>query len=246
VIHPSAVIDPRADVADGVSIGPFSVVHGNVVVGAGAEIGSHSVIGLPTPLASGRPLEIGPDAVIRSHAVIYEGSTFGPGLETGHHVTLREGLTVGRNLRVGTGADLLGNSMIGDFVRLHSGVFICQSTTIGNFVWIYVRTVFTDDPHPPNDDCLQGPTIEDFAVVSAQCCVSPGVLIGRGAVVGAASVVTRDVAPGKLAVGTPARVVGDASDVVLRDGSGQAAYPWTRHFRRGYPEEITTAWNVDA
>ena len=245
MIHRSAVVDPDADIAAGVTIGSFSVVHGNVAVGAGATIGSHCVVGLPTALAEGRPLKIGPDAVIRSHAVLYEGSTFGARLETGHHVTLREGLTVGRNLRVGTGADLLGNSVIGDYVRLHSGVFICQSSTIGNFVWIYVRTVFTDDPHPPNDDCLQGPTIEDFAVVSAQCCVSPGVVIGRGAVVGAASVVTRDVAPGKLAVGTPARVVGDASDVVLRDGSGQAAYPWTRHFRRGYPEEITNAWSPD-
>ena len=238
VVHPSAVL--HGDVV----IGPFSVVHENVSIDAASVVGSHCVIGLPTPLAEGRRLEIGRGAVIRSHAVIYEGSTFGERLETGHHVTLREGLDVGRNLRVGSGADLLGSSRIGDFVRMHSGVFVCQGATIGNFVWLYVNTILTDDPHPPNDDCLVGPTIEDYAVVAANCCVGPGVTIGQGAVVGASSMVTRDVAPGKLVLGVPAREVGEAAEVMLRDGTGRAAYPWTRHFRRGYPDGVTSLWDV--
>lgn len=243
MVNRTAHVSTDAEVGADVEVGAFTVVHGNVVIGPGSVIGSHCSIGVPTALAKGKRLEIGEGANIRSHAVIYEGSTFGERLETGHHVTLREGLDVGKNLRVGTGADLLGSSRVGDFVRMHSGVFVCQGATIGNFVWLYVNTILTDDPHPPNDDCLVGPTIEDYAVVAANCCIGPGVTIGQGAVVGASSMVTRDVAPGKLALGVPAREIGEAADVMLRDGTGRAAYPWTRHFRRGYPDGVTSLWD---
>lgn len=245
MIHPSAHVDPAAELGEGVTIGAFTLVHGNVRIGSGTSVGSHCLIGLPTPLADGRALDIGPGATIRSHAVIYEGSTFGERLETGHGVTLREGLTVGRNLRVGTRSDLLGRSTIGDFVRIHSGVFMSQTSTVGNFVWIYPHTVFTDDPHPPNDDCLVGPTVEDYAVIAAQCCIAPAVRIGKASLVGAASMVTKDVAPGTIVMGVPARVVGQTSMVKLRDGTGGDAYPWTRNFRRGYPDEVVRAWDLD-
>ena len=244
-VHPTAIVHTGAVLGEGVSIGPFSIVHDDVRIGPGTTIGSHCEIGTPSPLAEGRPLVIGSDSVVRSHVVIYAGSTFGDRLETGHHVTMREGLTAGQNLRVGTLSDLQGDATIGDYVRLHSNVHVGKLSKIGDFVWIFPYTVLTNDPHPPSEGHHVGVTVEDFAVVSTLVCVAPGVTVGRAAVVGASSMVTKDVESGALVMGVPAKPFGDASRVLLRDGTGRSAYPWTSHFSRGYPAHVVESWAAD-
>jgi acetyltransferase-like isoleucine patch superfamily enzyme len=244
-IHDHAVVSDDADLGSNVTIGPFTIVHPNVRIGPDTVIGSHCEIGLPTDLATDQALHISEESLVRSHSVIYQGSTFGPRLDTGHHVTLREGLRVGANLRVGTLSDLQGDATFGDYVRLHSNVFVAKGAAIGNFVWIFPNVVLTDDPHPPSDGFNAGVTVEDFAVICAMSCVGPGVIVGKGSVVGAASMVTKNVEPGVLVLGVPARAIGPASDVKLRDGSGTPAYPWTRHFTRGYPRDIVNEWRGD-
>ena len=238
-VHPTAVVSAHADLADDVTIGPFTVVHDGVRIGPGSVIGSHCDLGEPTPLTE-EPLVVGAEAVIRSHSVLYAGSSFGAGLSTGHHVTVREGVRAGARLQVGTASDLQGDTTIGDDTRLHSDVFVPKETVLGNFVWLFPSVVLTNDAHPPSDGPHAGPTIEDFAAVAAAAVVLPGVHIGRGAVVGAHSTVTRDVAPGRLVVGSPARDVGPAAGVRRPDGA--PAYPWRAHFRRGYPADVVAAW----
>jgi hypothetical protein len=56
------------------------------------------------------------------------------------------------------------------------------------------------------------------------------------------SSVSRDVAPDTVVAGAPAKVIGHAADIKLRDGSGQPAYPWRRHFHRGYPDAVVERW----
>jgi acetyltransferase-like isoleucine patch superfamily enzyme len=241
----NALISPKAAVAADVEIGPFTVVHANVAIEAGSVIGSHCVIGQPSADSGGEPLRIGPNALIRSHSVLYEGSTFGPRLETGHHATIRARTVAGENLRVGTGSDLQGAIAIGDFVRIHSRVFVAQTTTLEDFVWVFPGALFTDDPHPPSEGFTAGAHVHAYAVIAAGATLLPGVDIGEGAMVAARSLVTRDVAPGELVAGVPAVSRGPAAALTLRDGSG-AAYPWTRHFRRGYPDAVLERWASDA
>jgi len=45
--------------------------------------------------------------------------------------------------------------------------------------------------------------------------------------------------------GSPAKVICEASKIMLKDGSGRPAYPWTTHFYRGYPEEVVHQWLKD-
>ena len=241
MIHPTALISPHAEIGEGVSIGAYSIVHGNVSLGAGTKIDAYCEIGYPTPMAEGRKLSIGRDSLIRSHSVFYEGSSFGDGLKTGHRVTVRELTQAGDALQIGTLSDIQGHCQIGHHVRTHSNVHIGQGSRIGNFVWLFPYIVLTNDPHPPSHLCI-GPTLDDYAVVATMSMILPGVHVGEHGFVGAHSLVRKDVEPGTLVAGNPAKFICRTEEVKLRDGSGAPAYPWNRHFHRGYPEEVVAQW----
>jgi len=239
-ISPSARISPRAQIGEGCAIGEFTIVHDNVVLGGGSTVESHCILGHPTPLAEDRPLVIGPGALIRSHSVFYEGSSFGPGLVTGHRVTVREKLAAGVNLQIGTLGDFQGHATIGDYVRTHSSVFIAHHAQIGNFVWIFPHVVLTDDPHPPSE-VRRGVVVEDYASIATMSAIMPGIRIGARSLVAAHSLVNKDVAPDTVVGGVPARFLCESSKI-LHEQTGRPAYPWMRHFRRGYPGEILASW----
>lgn len=241
MIHHTAIISPKAQIAANVSIGPFSIIHDNVTIGERTIIESHCEIGHPTVLADGIPLKIGADSLIRSHSVFYEGSTLGDRLVTGHRVTVREKTIAGVGFQIGTLSDIQGHCEIGDFVRFHSNVHIGQHSKIGNFVWIFPYVVLTNDPHPPSS-VMMGVTLEDYVAIATMSVVLPGVTVHKGALVGAHSSVSRDVDPDTVVGGVPAKFLCDTSKIKLKDGSGDAAYPWRRHFHRGYPEDSVAAW----
>jgi acetyltransferase-like isoleucine patch superfamily enzyme len=230
----------EARIAESASIGPYTIVHDNVVVGERVVIESHCVIGHPNAGAGDRPLIIGNDSLIRSHSVFYAGSTFGPGLVSGHRVTVRELIDAGERLQIGTLSDFQGHMTIGDDVRTHSNVHLGQGAKIGSYVWIFPYVVLTNDPHPPSN-VMRGVTIEDFAVVATHATILPGVRIGTRALVGAHSLVRADVPPDTVVSGVPAVSRGATNRIRLKDGSGKA-YPWMRHFHRGYPEDVVASW----
>jgi len=244
MIHPSAVISPRARLGQGVSVGPFTIIHDNVELGDNCSIGSHCEIGHPAARAEGRPLAVGADTLIRSHSVFYEGSTFGPNLTTGHRVTVREGTRAGRGFQIGTLCDIQGTCTVGDYTRLHSNVHIGQHSVIGNYVWIFPYVVLTNDPHPPSE-VMQGVTLEDFVAIATMSIILPGVTVGRGALVGAHSSVSRNVDADMVVAGAPAKPVCATDQIKLRDGSGRPAYPWRRHFTRGYPDDVVAQWMAE-
>lgn len=241
LIHPTAYVSPGAKLGNGVEIGPFSVVHENVILGDRTKVGAYCELGIPTPLGDGTPLFIGDDSLIRSHSVFYESSLFGPGLTTGHRVTVREKTIAGTGFQIGTSSEIQGDCSIGDYVRFQSNIFVGKKTTIGNFVWILPYVVLTNDPTPPSNVVI-GCTIEDYASIAAASVVLPGVTVGHHSLVAAQACVTKNVSPNAVVAGVPARVIGKASDIKLRDGSGKPAYPWTLHFTRGYPATITERW----
>jgi acetyltransferase-like isoleucine patch superfamily enzyme len=241
LIHPTAIVEPGALLEDGVTIGPMSVVHSSVRIGAGSQIGSHCVLGYTEPGQEQLPLLVGAGSRIRSHSVFYGGSQFGPGLTTGHRVTVREGTIAGEGLQIGTLSDLQGRQHYGRYVRLHSNVHIGQLSSIGDFVWIFPYVVLTNDPHPPSDGMLRGVRVGRYSAIATMAVILPGVSIGQDCLVGAGSVVRSDTGDGRIVVGNPAKDVGPVTRIQLSDGSGPA-YPWRRHFHRGYPEDVTAEW----
>lgn len=75
--------------------------------------------------------------------------------------------------------------------------------------------------------------IDPFAVVSTGSVVLPGVHIGHDALVGAASVVTKDVSAETVVFGNPAKPHGSVRNI--KNKNGRSAYPWPANFERGMP-----------
>jgi acetyltransferase-like isoleucine patch superfamily enzyme len=241
LIHPTALVSPRATLGNNINIGPFTIIHDDVQIGSGTRIDGYCELGYPTHLAEGLPLTIGRDSVIRSHSVFYQGSDLGDGLVTGHRVTVREKTVAGKGFQIGTLADIQGHCKIGHYVRTQSSVTIGQQSKIGNFVWLFPGVLLTNDPNPPSNDFL-GVTLEDYVVVAVKSTLLPGVRIGRGSFVTAHSMVGQDMPENSLVSGSPAKRLCKASDMRLKDDIRVRAYPWQTRFIRGYPANVIEKW----
>ena len=180
-------------------------------LGKGAMIFEPVILGFPSREFLGRTdypgATIGDDAVLRTGTVIYCNVTIGNNFSTGHNVIIREKTTIGNDSAIGSASIIEGTCTIGNNARIQSMVFIPTNTVIGNGVFIGPNTILTNDRYPPTGKPeLRGPVLEDNVTLGANVTVLPGVRVGKGAAVAAGSVVTRDVPPGMLAIGAPARI----------------------------------------
>ncbi|HEX2582336.1 MAG TPA: hypothetical protein VHL08_10240 [Dongiaceae bacterium] len=246
-IHPSAIVSPAARLHPSAQIGPFTIIHGDVGIEENVIIGPYCEIGVPAAHAptTSSGLTIRGGSRIRSHTVLYAGSSFEGALTTGHHVTIRERTRAGQDLKVGSYGDIQGDCQFGDYVRVHSQVFIPQLSRIGNFVWMFPGVTLTNDSRPPCDD-WSGVVVGDYAIIAARALILPGRAIGREALVAAGAVITKDVPDGTVWAGNPARQTGMTHDLRVSNHDQEKAYPWRYRFFRSYPQDIVAAWQREA
>jgi acetyltransferase-like isoleucine patch superfamily enzyme len=233
-IHSSAVVE-TASIGEGVAIGEFAVVrpgavlgdrvtiHPHVTIEAGVEIGADTEV-LPgaylgqQPQAVGailrRPdfrevLQIGPGCSIGAHAVVFYDTEVGPDTLVGNGAFIREASRIGGHCVIGRGVGIDRDVEVGDDTVVISNALIGSKSRIGKEVFIGPAVVTTNDNALGAEGWVEeqvaGATIEDRAKIAGNAILLPGVTIGRDAVVGAGSVVTRDVPPGTTVVGNPAR-----------------------------------------
>ena len=206
-----AIISPSAILGKNVRIGDRTIIYDNVEIGDNTVICNDCIIGEPPnayytdPNNYNNPKTIiGADSLVRSHTIIYAGNTIGDHFQTGHRVTLRENTIIGSHCSLGTLDDIQGNSRFGDYCRLHSNVHIGMHSVLGNFVFVYPYVVFTNDPTPPSDN-LMGPSVGDYTQIATGSVLLPGIKIGKHCVIGACSLITKDVDDYMLAMGSPAQ-----------------------------------------
>jgi acetyltransferase-like isoleucine patch superfamily enzyme len=150
---------------------------------------------------------LGDNALIRPDCTLYCGVTAGAGLRTGHNALVRESTAIGDNTLVGTNVVIDGNTRIGSNVSIQSNVYIPTNTTIEDNVFLGPCSVLANDKYPVRVKYgLRGPILRKGASIGANSTILPGIEVGEGAMVAAGALVTKDVPPWKLAIGTPARV----------------------------------------
>ncbi len=233
IIHDGAVL------GNNVTIGDNSIIYPNVKIGDNSFIGSFCTIGEPLYSYYKNPDQyqfpetlIGLGSIIRSYSLIYCDVQIGKNFQSGHRITIREKTVIGDNSRIGTLSDIQGYCSIGNYVNIHSNVHICQDSVIKNYVRIYPYVILTNDPTPPSE-VLEGPTIEDFSVIATASVILPGVVVGKDALVGASSLVKRNVPDEMLVTGIPAKEFFSVRKI--KDKNRKAIYPWRYSFDRGMP-----------
>ena len=192
-------------------------VAARILLASPNQIDPQAIVGaMPGRTIEDTSLEIGPHAAVRAFTVIYAGSRIGSHLETGHGSVIREENRIGDHLSIWNNSTIDYGCVIGNNVRIHTGVYVAQFTTIEDEVFLAPGVMIANDRHPICRECMRGPTIKRGARVGINATLLPEVVIGEGALVGAAAVVTRDVPAGMVVAGNPARVMGDRASLDRR------------------------------
>jgi len=128
------------------------------------------------------------------------------------------GCEIGDDSRIGTFVEIQKGARIGKRVKISSHTFICEGVTIEDNVFIGHGVMFINDKYPRATDTDGLPqteadwecvptTVKQGASIGSNATILCGVTIGEGAIVGAGSVLTRNVPPRTIVAGVPARFV---------------------------------------
>lgn len=198
-IHPTALVDKKAELADNVTVGPFTIIEGDVVIDEGTTIASNVLI------ADGA--RIGKNCKIHNGAVVatipqdlkfgFEKSTF----EIGDNTTVREFCTLNR------GTKDRGKSVVGSNCLLMAYVHVAHDCRVGNNVIL------------ANSVQVAGHVdIEDNAIIGGLTGIHQFVRIGQHVMIGGGLRVLKDVPPYILAMGCPLQFGGINSVGLRRRG----------------------------
>ncbi|MEA2459770.1 MAG: hypothetical protein QOC95_2742 [Thermoleophilaceae bacterium] len=220
---PGLLVGEDVSLPDDAEIGGNVVIHAGTTLGAGVRIQDGAVLGKPPAFGARSkalrepppPLVVGDGAVICAGAVVVAGAAIGPGVVIGDQVYLRERSAIGRDSLVGRGCSVENDVAIGARVRIQTDSYITAFTEIDDDVFVAPRVITTNDVSAgrrPRGEPLRGPRLRRACRVGAGAVLLPGVEVGEEAFVGAGAVVTRDVAPRSLVVGSPARHVRDVDE----------------------------------
>jgi acetyltransferase-like isoleucine patch superfamily enzyme len=196
-------------------------------LGKDAVIDEGVLLGYRPSRAVDHTLTIGPGSHIRSGTIIYGGCRIGSNLETGHNVVIREENDIGDNFRIWNNAVIDYGCRIGNNVKIHNKVYIGQFTLIEDDVFLAPGVTCANDIHPgcpDSSECMRGPSINKGAQIGINCTILPRVVIGEYSVIGAGSVVTRDIPAGVVAYGNPAQVICDIGNLKCSTGLRDKPY----------------------
>jgi UDP-N-acetylglucosamine acyltransferase len=199
-IHPTAIVDPAAELAGGVQVGPYAVIGAGVVVGEGTRIGPHAVLEGPT--------RIGRDNAIHAHAVIggapqdmkYRGEP--TALEIGDRNTIREFCTFNR----GTVQDG-GVTRVGDDNWVMAYVHLAHDVQVGSRCILANNATLAGHVH-----------VGDWVIVGGLTGIHQFCHVGSHAMTGFQSHVSQDVPPFMMVSGNPLSVHGFNVEGLRRRG----------------------------
>jgi acetyltransferase-like isoleucine patch superfamily enzyme len=160
-------------------------------------------------------------ARIHPTAIVEQGVRIGDGTSVWDSVHIRHGATIGEQCIIGEKSYIAYDVRIGNRVKINAMVYVCAAVTIEDGVMISAATTFTNDRFPrattpdlrrlrPSepDEHTRPTLVREGATIGAACTVGCDLSIGRFAMIGMGSLVTRSIPDFHLALGAPARSVG--------------------------------------
>jgi len=136
---------------------------------------------------------------------IGENVRLGKNVRLWHFTYIGDNTEIGDETKVGSLVHIDYNVKIGNRCKIEGMVYIPPLTVIGDDVFVGPGVIFTNDPFPMSTK-LVGVKVEDGAIICAGAMLKAGITVGRKAVVGFGSVVTRDVQPETVVYGNAAEI----------------------------------------
>lgn len=188
-IHPTAIVDPDADLADGVKVGPYAIIGPEVTVGSGTEIGPQVLIEQKTTVGEGCRIFKGAVLGTDPQDLKFDGED--TWLHVGDRTMIREFATLNR----GTAAE--GKTQVGSDCVLMAYTHVAHDCVLGDHVIL------------SNAVNMAGHvTIDDWVIVGGLTPIHQFVRIGAHAFVGGGSRIPQDVPPFCRAAGNPPKLYG--------------------------------------
>lgn len=220
IISKTAIIHEGVIIEDDVIIHDYVVIYPNTLIKKGTEIFDHCVVGkVPTsPGITSRKLKtqfrqliIGENCVLCPSVVLYSGVNIGSNNLLGDFCSIREDCTIGNKCIISRNVSVNYNTKIGNETKIMDNSHITGNMVIGNHVFISVLVATTNDNtmgrEEYNEDHVQGANIDDYVTIGAAANILPMVHIGKNAIVGAGSVVTKNVPEDMVVMGVPAKII---------------------------------------
>jgi acetyltransferase-like isoleucine patch superfamily enzyme len=200
-------------------IHPTATVYPGTVLGEGVKVLENAVVGKQpslSPRSTAKreqlpPTEIGDGTIVSTGAIVFAGTRIGARVILGDQACVRERVDVGDDVVIGRGVLVENDTTIGALTKIQAEAYITAYSTLEDNVFIAPCVVTTNDNFMGRTEerhaLMKGPTIRRGARIGGGVILCPGVEVGSEAFVGAGAVVTKDVAPGVVVVGNPARVL---------------------------------------
>ncbi len=206
--------------------------YGRVIIGKGSLIDKDVTIGYPSRdvlLTKGQAhslaTKIGPRCILRSGCVVYATAHLGSNVELGHNVVVREKVRIGEYSKIGCFSEIAPSAVIGPRCRITGRAYISNGMKFGKRVFVgpdfsTANRAFSKAfmEQREDDEPINAPIVDDDVLIGAHVTLNPGIRIGKGCVIAAGCMVTKDVPPGSLVAGVPGSVIGSVADAF---GSGK-------------------------
>jgi acetyltransferase-like isoleucine patch superfamily enzyme len=214
---PGLLLGEEVRLGSGVSFGAYVVVHDKTSIGDGCVVDDHAILGKHPRLTAGSSahgdigrLTLGERVTVCQEAILFAGTTVGPGAILGDQSFVRERSSVGADSVIGRGSVVDNDVRVGARVRVQTGVYLTAFTLVEDDVFVGPGALTTNDntmARHGGGTPLEGAILRRACRVGGGAILTPGVEIGEEAYVAAGTLVTRDVPAGSVVMGVPARVV---------------------------------------
>ena len=222
------IIEDEVTIGDNCRIGYNVVIRKGTTIGDNVRIDDNTVIGKYPMMASLSifkeepnlpPTHIGNNCLIGANTVVYVGSSIYNNVLIADLASVRENTTIGEHTIIGRGVTVENYVKIGKRCKLESECYITAYSKLEDYVFIAPGVVTSNDNFLGRTEKrfkhFKGITVKKGGRIGANAVILPGIIIGEDALVAAGSVVTKDVSPRKVVMGSPARVIRDVPNEQL-------------------------------